>query len=353
MASPTSRRSFLANAGQCSPGDLYWAVCSSSRSRCTRHFCRAAQTTPLYAPQKSEISVPSNSRIKNFARAGLPRERSISPAYRCSALDAPPCLGGSLCFTAPRCDWALAASGIRNYGFLPTCLFSAGVQCPWQPTAIARSSFSDPTPQHTQESFPSTYAQPAHAPSALRANAPSFVMLPPTCLPLVSWLSTLDSLFRFLGPTLCGGCGPLVAKGDPLRYAIHGYASGWHPCQRGHHGGGVHAAAFFSLQTVRAQKSGPLLQTACARYTSRRSCTAATFTAFAKYVVARRGGRDALRCPDGHDSATSTRARSCLRRPARFAGGESGDGWLRRRAREKNETAHAAKKRRFSLTASL
>jgi len=32
--------------------------------------------------------------------------------YRCSALDAPPCLEGGLCFTAPRCARALAASGI-------------------------------------------------------------------------------------------------------------------------------------------------------------------------------------------------------------------------------------------------
>jgi len=59
--------------------------------------------------------------------------------------------------------------GLRNYGFLPTCLFPAGIQSPWQPTAIARSSFSVATPQHPQESFRLVNTQPRRAPSALRA----------------------------------------------------------------------------------------------------------------------------------------------------------------------------------------
>lgn len=77
MASPSSRRSFLANAGQCLPGDLYFSVCSNSRSRCARHVCRSAQTTALQAPQKSVTSVPANFSMKNFIKAGEPRERSI------------------------------------------------------------------------------------------------------------------------------------------------------------------------------------------------------------------------------------------------------------------------------------
>ena len=36
-----------------------------------------AQTTALYAPQKSVTNVPANSSTKNFIKAGEPRERLI------------------------------------------------------------------------------------------------------------------------------------------------------------------------------------------------------------------------------------------------------------------------------------
>jgi len=47
IASAKSRRSFIAKAGQCSPGDLYFSKCSRSRSKCTKHICRSAQSIAL------------------------------------------------------------------------------------------------------------------------------------------------------------------------------------------------------------------------------------------------------------------------------------------------------------------
>jgi len=114
---------------------------------------------------------------------------------------------------------------------------------PWQPTAIARSSFSVATPQLAQKSFRLANAPQRRALSALRA----FVAL-----------RFAAAAGRLLPKATCSLRHPWLRSqvaSMPTRPSGR-----WRPCRR----------VFFAANCART-KRGPLLQPASPRYTSRRS----------------------------------------------------------------------------------
>lgn len=56
---------------------LRWSTFSSSRSRCTRQYCRSSTSIDSYAVQKSCSRMPSKASPKKRCSTGLPRQRSI------------------------------------------------------------------------------------------------------------------------------------------------------------------------------------------------------------------------------------------------------------------------------------